>query len=86
MDCIHLTVSVSASFPLPFPFLPFRWCPVLLCHLPSIQGGPFRAVQGEGHDHGGAVQRVGGNGRLRVRWMDGRGGKERGREGKRGER
>ena len=29
--------------------------------------------------------RGGGNGRSRVRWMDGRGGKERGREGKRGE-
>ena len=48
-------------------YLPFRWCPVLLCHLPSVQGEPFRAVQGEGHGHGGAVQGwVRGEGRERV--------------------
>ena len=46
-------------------YLPFRWCPVLLCHLPSVQGEPFRAVQGEGHGHGGAVQG----------WVRGKGGR-----------
>ena len=43
---------------------PFRWCPVLLCHLLSVQGAPFRAVQGHRHGHEGAVQGlVGGEGR-----------------------
>ena len=67
----------------------FRWCPVLLCHLPSVQGGPFRAVQGQGQDHGGTVQGEvggkGGDGRLRVGgrggWMHGRGGEERDERG-----